>query len=64
MKCPRCKNAMAEGTKAIFGDVFGCTRRNPEKLEALQLDRIQPYFCTKCGYIEFYKETKQEKNRT
>jgi len=47
---------MLEGTKTVFGDVFACTRRNAEKLEEQHLDKIQPYYCKNCGYVEFYKE--------
>ena len=48
---------MAEGTKAVLGNVFACTRRELEKTEQLSLDRVQPYYCTECGFIEFYKRT-------
>lgn len=59
MECTKCGGKMAEGTKAIFGEVFGCTRRDPEKLEELNLDRVQPYYCTECGYVEFFMEKRK-----
>ncbi|MCW3981814.1 MAG: hypothetical protein NWE81_01680 [Candidatus Bathyarchaeota archaeon] len=59
MKCPKCSGEMVEGAKAAFGDVFGCTRREKEKPEAQRSDKVQPYYCEKCGYIEFYKEIRK-----
>ncbi|UCH32004.1 MAG: hypothetical protein JSV05_01005 [Candidatus Bathyarchaeota archaeon] len=52
---------MAKGTKATFGDMFGCTRRNPKKLQELGLAKVRPCYCRSCGYIEFYREIKKLK---
>jgi len=49
---------MAEAAAEIFGNIFGCTRE-PKNLEVLQGEKIQPYCCVDCGYIEFYKEKKE-----
>ena len=57
LKCVKCGGEMAEGTKTVLGNVFACTRRESEKTEHLSLDRVQPYYCTECGFIEFYKRT-------
>ncbi|MDH5447847.1 MAG: acetyltransferase [Candidatus Bathyarchaeota archaeon] len=57
-KCPKCDEKLVEGTAEIFGNTFGCTRA-PENLEALQGEKIQTYYCKKCGYLEFYKEKKK-----
>ena len=52
-KCPKCGGKMEEGrrlyaasgvTFAKKGDMFG--------------DRIIPYYCRNCGYIELFKEMK------
>ena len=58
--CPKCSGEMAKGTKEVFGDHFACTRRKQKKLEKQGLDRIQPYYCKNCGYVEFYKEKRKE----
>ncbi len=58
--CPKCRGEMAKGTKDVFGDHFACTRRTQKKLEKQGVDRIQPYYCKNCGYVEFYKEKTKE----
>lgn len=57
LKCVKCEGEMAEGTKTVLGNVFACTRRESEKTDQPSLERVQPYYCTKCGFIEFYKHT-------
>jgi len=57
-KCVKCSGGMVEATEEAFGKIFGCTRE-PKNLEALKGEKIQAYCCTKCGYIEFYKEKKE-----
>jgi predicted nucleic-acid-binding Zn-ribbon protein len=61
MKCPKCGGKMVKGATAEFGDVFACTRREEEKPEPQRLDKVQPYYCEGCGYIEFYKEYRRER---
>jgi len=55
-KCPKCSGEMEKGRKlfayygvtfAKKGDWFG--------------DKIIPYYCKKCGFIELYKEMKEDK---
>jgi len=58
-KCPKCGGEMVEAGRLVAhtrvltdvslakkGDVIG--------------DRIIPYYCRTCGYIEFYKEMKSD----
>lgn len=56
--CSKCGGRMVEAAAEIFGNIFGCTRE-PKNLEVLQGEKIQPYCCVDCGYIEFYKEKKE-----
>jgi predicted nucleic-acid-binding Zn-ribbon protein len=60
MKCTKCEAEMVKATATVFGDIFGCTRRDLEKLEELNMDKVQPYYCKNCGYMEFYKEVKKK----
>ena len=57
-KCPKCNREMIKGSKENLGINFACTRRELN-LEVPQLVKIQPYYCKNCGYIEFYRETKE-----
>jgi DNA-directed RNA polymerase subunit RPC12/RpoP len=54
MKCQKCGEKLAEVTADVFGNIFGCTR-DPKNLDALHGETIQSYYCTNCGYLEFYK---------
>ncbi len=52
---------MAEGSAETLFDAFGCTRLDPKDLKKRHGDRIQPFYCRDCGYIEIYKETKDQR---
>jgi len=58
-KCPKCNGVMVKGSAQTLNDAFRCTRPEPKELEEKYKDRIQPYYCKNCGYIEFYKEKKE-----
>lgn len=63
-KCSKCGREMAKGSEQTLNDAFRCTRggtEGPERLERYDF-RIQPYCCENCGYIEFYKEMKENKD--
>ena len=60
-KCPKCGEAMAEGSAETLFDAFGCTRPDPKDLKKRHGNRIQPFYCKGCGYIEIYKETKDQR---
>lgn len=53
-KCPKCDGRMAREEETL-GDFFGCIR-NPKYIEALKGEKIEPYICRDCGYLEFYKK--------
>ena len=55
MKCPKCDGTMVKGSERTLGEAFACTRRKSDELEKPNVDRVQPYYCKGCGYIEFYK---------
>ena len=63
-KCPKCSSKMEKGaritsatrgwiphavTLAKEGDLFG--------------DKIIPFYCIDCGYVELYKEMKKRRNK-
>jgi len=55
-KCLKCGGIMVKGSVENLGLAFGCTRTEPKKPEDLPADRVQPYYCENCGYMEFYKK--------
>lgn len=55
-KCPKCGGIMVKGSSENLGVAFGCTRTEPKKPEDLPADRVQPYYCDNCGFMEFYKK--------
>jgi len=59
-KCPKCSGRMIKGSEKTLNDAFRCTRPDSQKLEQYSF-KIQPYYCERCGYIEFYKEIKEKK---
>jgi len=54
-KCPKCGGEMALGEALVGYGVWGFRLKKPGDYVG---DRIVPYWCKKCGYIEFYKEMK------
>jgi predicted nucleic-acid-binding Zn-ribbon protein len=55
-KCPKCNGEMERGKRLVSyggvtlakkGDFFG--------------DKITPFYCKNCGFIELYKEMKEKK---
>jgi predicted nucleic-acid-binding Zn-ribbon protein len=56
LTCSKCGGEMIQGSAETLYDSFGCTRPNPKKLEKRHGNKIQPYFCGNCGFIEFYVE--------
>ena len=57
LRCPKCGGGeMIQGSAENLYDSFGCTRPSPKKLEKRHGNKIQPYFCGNCGFIEFYVE--------
>ncbi len=63
-KCPKCSGIMVRGLGENLGLAFGCTRTEPKKPEDLPADRVQPYYCGNCGYMEFYKKLNSEGKST
>ena len=59
-KCPKCGGKMVEGSEQTLFDAFRCTRPDPKKLKERHGNKIQPYYCKKCGYTEFYRQVKGE----
>ena len=57
-KCPKCKGEMIQGSKENLERNFACTRGEPHP-EVPQLVKVQSYYCKNCGYIEFYREIKE-----
>jgi ribosomal protein S27AE len=55
-KCPKCGGEMAEGALSSYPDRFRLL--NPGDWHG---DIIQVFYCKNCGYIEFYKEIKENK---
>jgi predicted nucleic-acid-binding Zn-ribbon protein len=60
-KCPRCGGEMEGGrsliaTHAHFWEVL------LSKKGDWYGDKVIPFFCKNCGYIEIYKEMKEKKN--
>ena len=54
-KCPKCGGEMEQGNRiAGFGGGITFAKRND-----LVGDKIIPFYCKNCGYIELYKELKK-----
>jgi len=58
-KCPKCKGEMIKGSKGSLERNFACTRGEPNP-EVPQNVKVQSYYCKKCGYIEFYRESRNK----
>ena len=57
-KCPKCGGEMEQG-KRIAGYGGGITFAKRGDLVG---DKIIPFFCKNCGFIEIYKEMKGKKD--
>jgi len=53
-KCPKCSGKMEEG-RGLGGIAF-------VKKGDLVGDRIIPYYCKNCGFIELYKKMKENRS--
>lgn len=58
-KCPKCGGEMEQG-KIIAGGLGGAV--GFEKIGDLVGDKIIPFYCKNCGFIEIYKEMKEKKD--
>jgi ribosomal protein S27AE len=56
LTCPKCSGEMIQGSAEPLYDCFGCTRPSPKQLEKRHGNKVQPYLCGDCGFIEFYVE--------
>ena len=56
-KCPKCGGDIVEGDRLVAHTRVLAGVSLAKKGDILG-DRIIPYYCEKCGYIEFYKEMK------
>jgi hypothetical protein len=54
-KCPECGKDMERETLDVL---FGMHIIRKEDSRILAGDKVFPYYCTSCDYIELYKETK------
>jgi len=55
-KCPKCNGEMEQGKRiAGYGGVTFAKRGD------LVGDKIIPFYCKNCGFIEIYKEMKKKK---
>jgi len=59
-KCPKCGGEMAEASRLVAHTRLLAGVSLAKKGDILG-DRIIPYYCKNCGYIEFYKEMKGRK---
>jgi predicted nucleic-acid-binding Zn-ribbon protein len=53
--CPKCGNIMAQGNLLLEGQFPGPGLRLLKSGDHFG-DKIVPYYCQKCGYIELYNE--------
>ena len=61
--CPKCNGTMEEARVLQSERALEFINVGEVKLSRknqLRSDAIIPYYCTECGYIELYKEKKQE----
>ncbi len=61
-KCPKCSGKMMKGSKENLDRNFACTRPEPDP-EVTPRVKIQSYYCTSCGFMEFYRELKTDKRQ-
>ena len=59
--CPKCSGEMVKGHR-ITGHLVTAVRFT--KMSDMIGDMIIPYYCRKCGFIELFKEMKDEKGYT
>ena len=60
-KCPKCDEDIVEGmdlaVRYSLRDMSVSFRKKGDWLG----DRVTPYLCKKCGFVELYKEIKEKK---
>ena len=61
-KCPKCHGEMVKGTSENLVRNFNCTRGEP-KPEDLLIVKVQPYYCKRCGFMEFYRKSVARKGQ-
>lgn len=59
--CPKCRGEMEKGAR-ITGHLVTAVRFT--KMSDMIGEMIIPYYCKKCGFIELFKELKDEKGYT
>jgi predicted nucleic-acid-binding Zn-ribbon protein len=59
-KCPKCSGEMVSGEAMVGYGYWGFRLRKLETGNFIG-DKIIPFYCKSCGYIEFYKEMKNKK---
>lgn len=57
-KCPKCGGEMERGTLDVLLGMHIVSKRG-SKIRAG--DKVSPYYCMNCGYVELYKEMKEKK---
>jgi predicted nucleic-acid-binding Zn-ribbon protein len=56
-KCPKCSGEMEQGKRIVVGGGITFAKRGD-----LIGDKIIPFYCKNCGFIEIYKEMKGKKD--
>jgi len=59
-KCPKCNGDMSKGYDLVAKELIGNTVTLRKKDDWIG-DKIVPYYCTACGFVELYKEMKEKK---
>lgn len=60
-KCPKCKGEMELGNNLTPASIHYVGEVKLRKIGDWVGDKIVPFFCKKCGYIELYKEMPETK---
>ena len=57
--CPKCQRDMIEGRELVSMrplDLLAMQEVRFARKNTIRTDKVVPYFCQNCGYIEMYKE--------
>jgi len=57
-KCPKCGGEMVSGEALVGWGYWGFRLKKTGDMVG---DKIVAFYCKNCGYIEFYKEIKEQK---
>lgn len=59
-RCPKCGGEMAKSDRLVAATRLLANVTLAKRGDIIG-DRIIPYYCRDCGYIEFYKEMKEKR---